>query len=202
MNFKKNSKKIKDFIFKNYLECWKYIKSCKIQISLVVGLFFLFSIIGFFVPAPENLVTFILDYIRELLEQTKDMSVFELISFIFLNNLQASLIGVIFGIFFGIFPIILSIFNGYLLGFVVSMVFEQEGFFSLLSLFPHGIFELPAVFISLGFGLKIGSFLFQKNKLEFLKKNISHALMVFLLVVVPLLIIASIIEGTFIFAFK
>ena len=34
----------------------------------------------------------------------------------------------------------------------------------LFRLLPHGIFELPAIFISLGLGLRFGMFIFQKEK--------------------------------------
>jgi len=47
---------------------------------------------------------------------------------------------------------------------------QTDGFLSLWRLLPHGIFELPAVFISLGMGLKIGMFIFQKKKLELVEK--------------------------------
>ena len=144
----------------------------------------------------------ILEYIKQILEQTKDMSMLQLISFIFLNNLQASFIGLIFGLFFGFFPVFFAVFNGYLLGVVASLTVSQEGFSSLLNLFPHGIFELPAVFISLGLGLNLGAFIFQKDKKEFFKKNVSNSIRVFFFVVIPLLLIAAIIEGSLIFLMK
>ncbi|MFH1365258.1 MAG: stage II sporulation protein M [archaeon] len=187
---------------KIYSDCWKYIKSCKIQIYSVISLFFLFAFIGFFVPVPGELMNQILDYIRKILEQTKGMSTFQLISFIFFNNLQASLMSLLFGFFLGIFPILFTILNGYILGFVASLAVGQEGFLSLLSLFPHGVFELPAVFISLGIGLRLGAFIFQKNKKEFFKKNMPNAMKVFLFMVVPLLLVAAIIEGILIFLIK
>lgn len=187
---------------KMYYECWKYLKSCKIQIYLAISLFFVFAIIGFFVPTPEEIMKLILEYIRQILEQTKDMSAIELISFIFLNNLQASFLAILFGLFFGIVPVLFAIFNGYILGIVASMAVAEEGIFSLLNILPHGVFELPAVFISLGMGLKIGSFIFQKNKFNFFKKTFANSLKTFFLIVIPLLILAAIIEGSLIFLIK
>ena len=129
------------------------------------------------------------------------MSQIELIKFIFVNNIQSSFFGIIFGVFLGIFPVIGAIGNGYILGFVSLMAFEKEGIDVLLRLLPHGIFELPAVFISLGLGLKFGTFIFQKNKGELFKEYFWNSLRVFLFIVVPLLIIAAIIEGILVFMF-
>lgn len=185
-----------------YSDSWKYIKSCKTQIYWIVSLFFAFAIIGFFLPLPERAMNLILEYIQQIIEKTKDMSALQLISFIFLNNLQASFIGITFGIFLGITPVFLAIVNGYVLGFVASLTVNQEGVLSLLNLLPHGIFELSAVFISLGLGLNLGSLIFQKNKKKFFKKNILKSAKVFLFIVVPLLILAAIIEGSLIFLIK
>ena len=112
-----------------------------------------------------------------------------------MNNIQSSFLGVLYGVVFGIFPVVSAMVNGYLLGFVAAKSVEVEGVFILWRLFPHGIFELPALFLSLGLGLKLGSFLFQKNKIESLKDYLINSLRVFVLVIIPLLIIAAVIEG-------
>ena len=196
----KNKKKGGKFSLKdNYIQSWNYVKESRNFIYIIIGVFFIFSLIGFFIPAPDILSEQILKFIQELLEKTENMSQGELISFIFLNNLQSSFFGMIFGIFLGIFSIIAGIANGYLLGFVASMSVKNEGSLILLKLLPHGIFELPAVFISLGMGLKLGMFVFQKEKFESLKRDFWNSLRVFLFIVIPLLIIAGIIEGSLIF---
>ncbi len=174
------------------------------------------------------------------------MSQLELTNFIFLNNLQSSFFGLIFGVLFGIFPLIATVVNGYLLGFIASMSVEGEGFLILLRILPHGIFELPAIFISLALGLKLGinlivnlikyyfpdisnlmlvllitlsilllplSFLFylvllivdlklRKRIVPQYKSILWSSIRVFLFIIIPLLIIAAIIEGTLIFMFS
>lgn len=181
--------------FLQYKESWKYIKESRNFILIAIAIFFVFALIGFFIPAPEPIAKEILKFIQEIIEKTKDMSTGELTAFIFLNNLQTSFFVMIFGFLFGIFPTILAAVNGYILGFVASLSVENQGFFVLWRIFPHGIFELPAVFISLGLGLKLGSFIFKKEKMFFLKEYLLNSLKVFFLIVVPLLIIAAIIEG-------
>ena len=139
-----------------YKKSWKYLKRSRNFIYIIIGLFFVFCLVGFFIPASSSLSEQILKFIYELIEKTKDMSQGELIGFIFFNNLQSSFYGMIFGVFLGVFPIIAAIVNGYLLGFVSSMSVENLGGGVLLKLIPHGIFELPAVIFSIGIGMKIG----------------------------------------------
>ena len=190
----------KNFNFiEEYKKSWNFIRESKNFIYSVIGIFFIFSLIGFFITTPTIIAEQILKFIEELLLKTKDMSQFELTKFIFFNNVQSSFFGIVFGIFLGIFPLIAVVTNGYVLGFVASLVVDSEGILALWRLFPHGIFELPAIFISLGLGLKIGTFIFQREKFESLKKYYLNSLRVFLFIVLPLLIIAAIIEGGLIY---
>ena len=137
----------------------------------------------------------IMELIRDLLEKTAGMSATELIGFIFFNNLKSSFFGMIFGVLIGIFPMISVVSNGYLLGFVGAIRAELVGLSVLLRLLPHGIFELSAVFISLGMGIKLGTIIFRKNYKKVFRDYFLNSLKVFLLVVIPLLVIAAIIEG-------
>lgn len=196
MNLK--NKKLNNLI-KKYKKSFRYIKESKNYIYLIIILFILSSLIGFFIQTPSLLETKILEFIEEILTKTQEMNQLELILFIFLNNLQSTFIGILSGIFFGIIPLISSLSNGYLIGFVGEKTVNLEGIISLWRLLPHGIFELPAIFISLGLGLKIGCFIFNKNKKEYIKENIKKSLKVFFLIIIPLLVIAAIIEGSLIY---
>jgi stage II sporulation protein M len=192
-------KKRKKFsLKKEYKECWSYIKESKKFIYAVIVIFFAFMLVGFFVPAPTYLTEQIMNFIEELLTRTEGLSRFELVRFIFFNNLKSSFFGMVLGSLLGIFPILSTIANGYLLGFVSAFSAAKIGIFSLWRILPHGIFELPAIFISLGLGLKLGTFVFQKEKFESFRKYLRYSLKVFLFIILPLLIIAGIIEGCFI----
>ncbi len=191
--------KNKKFSFKTeYVEVWNYVKSLKNYIYLSLGIFVLFALIGFFVPAPEFLRQIILNFLKELVDKTSGLSQVELIAFLFFNNTTSSFFGMFFGIFLGIFPLISLIFNGYLLGFVASISVSEAGPLILWRLFPHGIFELPALFLSLSMGLKLATFVLKKNVWKELKNYSLNSMRVFILVVIPLLIIAAIIEGSLI----
>ncbi|VVB83253.1 Stage II sporulation protein M [uncultured archaeon] len=192
-----NKKKFRKFSFKEqYAQSWKYIRESKKFIYLAMGIFFFFVLFGYFIPAPKSLYDIIMPFIRQLIEQTQGMSQSQLIQFIIENNVKSTFIGILSGIVLGVFPIIETIANGYMLGFVSLLSVKAGGFLTLWKLFPHGIFELPAVFISLGLGIKMGTFIFQKKKIKSFVDYSIKSLKVFLLIIIPLLIIAGIIEGT------
>jgi stage II sporulation protein M len=192
--------KTQSFLRDNYLKSWNYIKEIRSFIYLSILIFFVFAVMGFFVPVPEILSERILDILRELISQTEGMSQGELISFILANNLQSGFFAMLFGVFLGVFPIISSAVNGFIVGFVGALSVKEVGFSVLFNLLPHGIFELPAIFISFGMGIKMGSFIFQKKKWKSLKEFFWNSVRVFLSIVLPLLVIAAIIEGALIFA--
>lgn len=194
--------KQKKFFVKNYSQSWNFIKESRNFIYIIILVFLITTLFGFFLPLPEPITDQILKFIQELLEKTQGMSQFELTSFIFLNNLQSSFIGMVFGMVFGIYPVIATIANGFILGFIASISVNTEGFFVLWRILPHGIFELPAIFISFGLGLKIGTFIFQEKKFESFKDYSLNSLKVFLFIIFPLLTIAAIIEGTLILLFS
>lgn len=183
----------------HYRKSFDYIRESKKFIYYSIGIFLVFALIGFFVPAGEELSNKILEYIQQILAQTEGLSALGMIGYIFLNNLKSSFSGMVFGVFFGILPFIALVANGYIVGFVSAMSVKSAGFSSLLNLLPHGIFELPAIFISLGLGLKFGTFILQKNRAESFRKYLWNSLRVFVFIVLPLLIIAAIIEGLLIF---
>lgn len=196
MKKKKTSKNRKrNFLIDKYIRSWDYLKSSRKFIFAIIGIFFLLFLIGFFISPSESVIQKILEFIQNLLEETEGMSFLELFWFIFFNNLKVSFFGMAGGIFLGIFPVIESIINGYLLGFVAKETVLVDGFLSLWRIFPHGVFELPAVFISLGLGLKLGLVVFKRKGERNLKKVILNSLIVFAFVVIPLLFLAAIIES-------
>jgi len=194
--------KSKSFLEENYRKSWRYLRDSRIFIYVAVFFFLFFILIGFFVPAPEIIEMEILEFLEEMLQRTEGMSQWELVGFIFLNNAQSAFLGMVFGVVLGIFSLMTAVVNGYLLGFVAVRVMETDGISTLWKLFPHGIFELPALFVSIGLGLKLGSFIFRKKKWESLKNYFFNSMIVFIFIIIPLLVFAAIIEGSLIFLFS
>jgi len=189
------------FIYVNFKLSLKYLKDIQNYIWFSLVLFFGIGIFGYFFPVffEEQ----ILNLIKEIIAQTEGLDMLGLFRFIFINNLRSSFFAMLLGIFFGIVPFFVLVVNGYVLGFVANKTVSSEGILILWKLLPHGIFELPAVFISVAVGLRLGVFLFvSKNKgwKEF-KKWVIDAFRVFIFVVVPLLVVAAVIEGWLIWVF-
>jgi len=185
----------------NYLmDSWGYIKESKDYVYFAAIIFLFFGLVGFIFP--NFFVEQINLLVEQLLKQTEGFGTYSLISFIFFNNLKASFLGLSLGIILGFIPISLAVVNGYVLGFVSNYAVREAGFSSLFRLLPHGIFELPAIIISIGLGIKLGMFFFSKNPYKELIRRVILSLKVFIFIIIPLLIIAAFIEGSLISLLK
>ncbi len=191
--------KKKKWFVREYSEVFAYLRESKNFIVFVIGFFLLSAVIGYFISPPEGIYTRLIDYMREMVGLVQGKSLPEMIIFLFMNNVKSSFFGLLFGVLFGVFPVIATFINGYFLGFVSNLTIRSEGVFVLWRILPHGIFELPAVFISFGLGIKLGTFIFQEKSREAFVDYLWNSIRVFLLVILPLLIIAAIIEGILIF---
>jgi stage II sporulation protein M len=187
--------KLNNFVNENFSLGFKHLKEIKNYVYFSFAVFLIFGVIGFIFPI--FFVDQVIALIQELIKQTEGLGVIGLARFIIANNVQSAFFGMIFGIILGIFPLIVIVVNGYILGFVANQVTVSEGGLVLWRLLPHGIFEIPAIMIAVGVGLRLGMFLFiskKKTWVEF-RKWVLNALRVFILIVIPLLVIAGIIEG-------
>ncbi len=183
-----------NFLRKHYSLSWKYVKECRNNIFFIILIFLLGAVLALFYQPPV-IAEYIRKFVEELLKETSGLNAWQMMVFILNNNLQSSFFTLIAGAVLGIFPVLTALLNGYVLGFVAEKSAEAGGIYILWRLFPHGIFELPAVFIALGLGTKLGMFILAKNKKKEFFKRLGESLRVFLFVVLPLLIIAAIIEG-------
>lgn len=191
----KEKKEKKGFWKKNYSLSWSYIKESKKFIWIAVILFAIAIAFGFLNHALFG------DYIRKLLEailrQTEGLNAWQMILFIFENNIKNAFMGLIVGAALGVFPLFALLLNGYVIGYVGYFAVQTNGWIALLDLLPHGIFELPALIIALGLGVKFGGSIFAgrgKLRKEFLRR-LDRSLRVFIFIILPLLVIAAIIEG-------
>ena len=183
----------KNFFVRNYSACWKFFIKCRWHIVFTLGVFALLFLVGFTFPIffREEIFSFI----NKLVLSLEGKSPFELMVFIFFNNLKASFFAIVTGIGLGLFPLFTGIFNGYILGFVAREAADIGGIWVLWQLLPHGIFELPAIIFSIGIGLKIGTDMFNGDVGKKLKYNLYEGLRFFAFVIFPLLLIAGIVEG-------
>lgn len=116
---------------------------------------------------------------------------------IFLNNAFLSLLFLVLGLALGILPVIFIAFNGYVVGVIVYLIAQERGmFFILLGLLPHGILELPMVFLSAGIGLRLGYQVFSAliGRPTQIKSEFKEGLTFYFHWILPLLLVAAIIE--------
>ena len=152
-----------NLVYDGFKYSLKYTRDSKNYIFFGLFLFLISISLGYAFPKlfEEQLI----QMIKELLQQTIGLDAFGMIKFIVFNNVKSSFFGLFFGLLFGILPMVMIVVNGFLLGFVATRAVSSDGILVLWKLFPHGIFEIPAVIISVGIGLRLGLFLFSiKNK--------------------------------------
>lgn len=187
--------KNKDSLREEYGKCWTFFKESKDYFYFSVALFFLMALIGFLFPV------FFRDQIVKVISQIilrfEGLGVYETTFLIFGNNSMVALVSIIGGFVVGLLPLWYLVSNGYLIGFISSEMASVHGFWELWRLLPHGIFEIPAILFSMAFGLKIGHSLFRRKMKT--REIFLESMRFYILVVVPLLFLAAIIEGILIF---
>ena len=76
---------------------------------------------------------------------------------LFLHNLRALLLIAGMGLLLGIYPVFAMLVNGLLIGVVAVMTTQSSSLMAFLAgIVPHGIFEIPALLIGAGVGLRLG----------------------------------------------
>jgi stage II sporulation protein M len=187
---------------KNYLkaEMLAYLKTLKPYFIVITSLFILAIITGYIAALYHvEMVDVLLESFQEsYVDKLVNASPIEIMLFIFKNNIFVSFFAVVGGIFFGIISIGIILFNGFFIGAVVFELIQQYGGLVVMAgLIPHGMIELPMILISASIGLRLGLLTFQrvfKIKDVALKYELFKAIRFFILVIVPLLFIAAIIE--------
>ena len=118
---------------------------------------------------------------------------------IFLNNAFKTLGAIIFGALLGIVPVVFLLANGVALGVAMSLSVQARGLWpSLLAILPHGLVELPAVFLGTSIGLMIGhrAVLRLSGRAETsIGTEVLHGIKYFCTVLVPLLLLAAFVEA-------
>jgi len=110
---------------------------------------------------------------------------------IFLNNAFTCLLNIVAGPLIGIFPLFSTVLNGGLLGWLA----HEQGLIVLLAVVPHGMFELPAYFISVAIGLRLAREVIKPRSERQLRLRLSEGLRAYLHLIIPLLLFAALIES-------
>lgn len=117
---------------------------------------------------------------------------------IFANNSLKTLMAILLGTVLGIVPGIFLLANGVALGVAFSLSIQTRGLWlALFSILPHGVLELPAVFLGTSIGLLLGAQaarrLTRRSEVT-LGAEMFHGIKFYCTVIVPLLIAAALVE--------
>jgi stage II sporulation protein M len=200
---KVSNKKIKKGIKPLYRETFNLLYQERLLVAIVFFFLAGFTTIGFVFPSWFSSEIQII--LSEILTELEGKNLFGTILFIIQNNLKSTLIVTILGITI-FMPILAITVNGYLLGAVARTSAIENGPLVLFRIIPHGIFEIPAICIAIAFGLRVGLslltkirfFLAGKKSRGIVLRHLKDAMIIYLLIVVPLIVIAGVIEGSLI----
>ncbi|MGM0438890.1 MAG: stage II sporulation protein M [Patescibacteria group bacterium] len=193
------------------------IKKYSIISSIIFVIFTLLGI-AFNWLNPEE-TEFFFSQITEEFSFIENFNFLTTLLFIFLNNTLTLVIGTFLGVLFAAVPILFLAINGFVIGVIASYVYPSFGALNLfISLAPHGVFELTALFISSGMGVYLGVLAIEEiknknltikkvlrkiRKLEFPNKKIKEAYKLcfsgFVYIVLPLVFLAAVVESLLIF---
>jgi stage II sporulation protein M len=176
------------YLLRTFIDLKQYLK-------VVLGCFVLGIVLG--VLEHEMAAKYIKEAISALFGRFENLRGFELFTRIFFNNFLAAAMATISGIGFGLFPLISALMNGLVIGVVLTTLVQNTdltSFQAILSLIPHGIFEIPAFLLSLALGLALGTWPFRKEKSAFLSAHVKFTTSTYFRIVIPFLLIAAAIE--------
>ena len=118
---------------------------------------------------------------------------------IFLNNSVKTLTAIVLGTLLGIVPVVFLLANGAALGVAFSLSVATRGLAtSLSSIMPHGVIELPAVFLGTSIGLLLGARALARLRGRFegtVGAEIALGVRYFCSVILPLLLLAALVEA-------
>lgn len=118
--------------------------------------------------------------------------------YIFLHNLRGAAICLGLSIFLGLGPFLILLVTGISLGMLsVFMQVLNKDLAFVISLLPHSIFEIPALFLSTAIGFRLAAAPFKKilsPQTRSLKREFINAVKAFIFIILPLLLLAALIE--------
>ena len=177
----------------------------RISILLSTAGFFAAGIAGYFIGtnSPET-VESVIGYFMATVEQSGvieddgSISTFALLA----NNWSAMLVSVLYGLIpFAFLPVSSLLINGFILGITGAMYqsYGQTLALWLSALLPHGIFEIPALILSIACGVylcvQISKLILRYPNRAPMLEVFCNVLRVMLLLVAPLTIAAAFVEA-------
>jgi len=167
----------------------------KRALQIVSGLFLIGVIVG--TGGSEAVSSYVQAVFQNLVGQFESLQGFDLFLRIFLHNFMAAAMATASGILLGILPLASAFFNGLVIGTILTDLSAYSNlslFGAIMSILPHGIFEIPAFLLALALGWTLGRWPFKKEKSAYVVATFNACSGTFFKIIIPFLGIAAAIE--------
>ena len=138
------------------------------------------------------------DTLADFVQMFSALPPWKLAGAIFMNNAVKTLLAIMLGTLLGFVPSIFLLANGVALGVALSLSIQARGvWLSILAIFPHGVLELPAVFLGTSIGLLLGmqTLMRLRGRSETpILSELTPAFRFYCTVIAPLLLLAALVE--------
>ncbi|MBW6441136.1 stage II sporulation protein M [Patescibacteria group bacterium] len=177
----------------------RYIQGLENYIVFSSYVFLMAVFVGYYVAQnyPHE-IYLLIEELKTFFSSIKNSTSFEIFTFILWNNVSKLLLLILLGIFAGLLPIFSLFSNGLILGVFAYFVSKEQSWqFFFLGILPHGIIEIPVLIISSAIGVRIGKVAILRifGGQEKISSEILNAIKFFIVILVPLLLIAAFIEA-------
>jgi len=175
---------------------YEYVHSLK-PLFILCLLIFVFSMVsGWYFG--KDIAHIITQDLAEMLPDIENSDITSIFSLILFNNLFVNLLWMILGLFAAFPSVYFSSFNGFILGaFAYTFAVETSTTLVVVGLLPHGIIEIPTMILSSSVGMGLGYTVINKLRGKgSIRKELNLAVKLYIRRIVPLVILAAIIEVT------
>lgn len=127
----------------------------------------------------------------------------EMFTAILTNNVIACFLFLASGVIIGIPPLLFIIVNGFFVGWISYSAAMDLGLgFVVMTLLPHGVIEIPTITLSAAMGVGLGYQLINRlRRREGLQRYVIDSLSLFVTRIIPLLLVAAVIETALIYSY-
>jgi stage II sporulation protein M len=118
--------------------------------------------------------------------------------FIIFNNVTKSFFWMVLGVLGGLPPLFFAVLNGFFIGhFSYNVALDYSLGFIAAALIPHGVIEIPTILLSSAAGMGLGyAFINRLRGQGSLRAEFGRALLLYITKIIPLLILAAVLEVT------
>jgi stage II sporulation protein M len=178
-------------------ELISYIIELRAEIAVIAIVFVIFAVAGFFAGLNyQNTQGTTAPSSTDNTPNTVSLTTISSIIGIVISNVVGCLMASILGLALGFVPLLFAITNGLTIGMLVGSTLPKTNIFLLLAaVVPYGVFEIPAVLLSSAIGLRLGYSLIKRVMgKKGLLIEVQKGLKIFIFWVLPLIILAAIIQ--------